>query len=329
MFKKLKRGGKKSGDVIVDGIDKVVISKVDKNKVIKDACRTGNILQFVSRVTGFTLRWMATKETLDGLGSFESDAKSTLWTVNLVSESIKDGTIIQLHNEGYFLSIVDGETKLTEHEDPSTAGEETLLKLSIVEQFVQLEAADGCGHHIGVLNNGDLKAAIATGTEMESHFAPRVIHSAPMENGDHTKSSTEVVNGGAIELEPVENEQEPKEEIKEDGEEKPEKKKSKLVKLKESFRGRRSKSRELLTPKKEATESKGSTDDIAAAETKEGEEVTKTEESTEEKSTEITEKSTEITEKSSEIVESTDTPNVDKIETVEPTNSPEAVTITS
>lgn len=319
MFKKLKRGVKKD----LEGPEKVVITKVDKTKAIKDACRSGNILQLVSRVTGHTLQWMSSKETLDGLGCLDNDAKSTLWTVNLVADSIKEGFIIQLHNEGFYLCIADGETKLTEYEDPAAAGDETLLKVSIVEQFIRLESADDCGHHIGILNNGDLKAAIATGTEMEAHFAPKVIFSTPIENGDHLKNSTEIINGGGVELEPVETPQETesksKEDInKEESEEKPEKKKSKLKKLKESFR-KRSKSQELLAKK-----------DVENKDSKEEIEVTETVETPE--TTEDAPKTEEITTENTDITVSTESPEVvdaDKIEVVESTNESDVVTNTS
>lgn len=300
MFKKLKRGGKKS-----EVEDNVVVNKVDKTKVVKDACRTGNILQLVSRITGHSLQWMASKETLDGLGSLDKEVKSSQWTVNLVSNSVKEGLIIQLHNDGFYLSIVEGETRLAQFDEPSAAGDETFLKVSTVEQFVRLEAADESGHHIGVLNNGDLKAAIATGTEMESHFAPKIVYSVPVENGNHVKNSTEVINGGDIELEPVEAEQEnlnkSKDDIKEDGEDKPEKKQSTLKKLKVSFR-KKTKPQEIQS-KKDTSEPKEVKDDIESKDNVEdapvenGTSENKTDEapSTENATVEITTKSEETT----------------------------------
>lgn len=324
MFKKLKRSGKKSD---VEGNDK--INPVDKTKVVKDACRTGNILQLVSRITGHTLQWMASKETLDGLGSLDKDLKSTLWMVNLISSSAKEGLIIQLHNEGFYLSIVEGETRLSQFDEPSAAGDETFLKVSSVEQFIRLEAADDSGHHIGVLSNGDLKAAIATGTEMESHFAPKIVYSVPVENGNHIKNSTEVLSGGDIELEPVETDNEnlnkSKEDIKE-GDDKPEKKRSTLTRLKESFR-KRSRSQEILN-KKDNSESKDVKDEVESNEPVADVHVENGDITLETPSVEITE--VEVTTKSEEATNITvESEKSDKIEVIESKSSSEAITVAS
>jgi hypothetical protein len=41
-----------------------------------------------------------------------------------------------------------------------------------------LQSVAEVGRHVGILNNGELKSALATGKELDSHFAPRLIVSS-------------------------------------------------------------------------------------------------------------------------------------------------------
>jgi len=159
MLSKLTKNFKKGG--------KGNTSATCKKDHFKLAFKTGNIVQLFSRITGSTLQVTECK-SLDGLGSKDSEASNTLWTVNVIDEHT-----IQLQQEESFLSIVDGEAKLVNKDELS--GDESKLKISFFEQFVLLEAENGCGHHIGILDNGALKSAIATGTENCSHFAVKLI----------------------------------------------------------------------------------------------------------------------------------------------------------
>ena len=70
----------------------------------------------------------------------------------------------------YKSSLTKFKTQVKSDLRSSRVVEKRYFKISIVEQFIRLESADDSGHHIGILSNGDLKAAFATGTEMESHF---------------------------------------------------------------------------------------------------------------------------------------------------------------
>jgi len=146
----------------------------DKSEYLKHLFSSGNVIQLFSRVTGHTLQRTYTKEELDGHGLAKKDAASTLWTIHKISDE-KEELIVHIYQDQDFLSIVDGETKLSKFDNPLVATDETKFKISYTEQFVRLELADGCGHHVGILPSGSLKAAIATGNENASHFAPRVV----------------------------------------------------------------------------------------------------------------------------------------------------------
>lgn len=166
------------------------ISKTSKGAVstskrdhFKKAFKTGNIVQLYSRISGSTLQCNSSK-ALNGLGSKDVDAASTLWTVAVVDEHT-----IQLHQDDMYLSIVEGESKLVTKDESNE--ENTKFKLGFQEQFVLLEAANDCGHHVGVLENGELKSAIATGTENSSHFAVKIIFEQPTESEDKKEETAD------------------------------------------------------------------------------------------------------------------------------------------
>jgi len=150
-------------------------STTQKRDHFKAAFKNGNILQLFSRTTGSTLQ-VNGNNSLDGLGSKSIEATNTLWTVTVVDEKT-----IQLNQDESYLSIVDGEAKLVSKDE---ATEVSKLRLSFQEQFVLLEDVKGCGHHIGILGSGEMKAAIATGAENNSHFALRIVFTAKPETNE-------------------------------------------------------------------------------------------------------------------------------------------------
>lgn len=174
------------------------ISKTSKGAAVstckrdhfKKAFKTGNIVQLYSRISGSTLQCNSSK-VLNGLGSKDVDAASTLWTVAVVDEHT-----IQLHQDDMFLSIVEGESKLVTKDESNE--ENTKFKFGFHEQFVLLEAANGSGHHVGLLENGDLKSAIATGTENSSHFAIKIIFEQPTEVEEKKEETAEELDDTTV-----------------------------------------------------------------------------------------------------------------------------------
>ena len=58
-------------------------------------------------------------------------------------------------------------------------GPETKLRLTMKDKsFVTLESFTKSGNHVGVLNTGQLKSALATGKEVDGQFGVRLIVSA-------------------------------------------------------------------------------------------------------------------------------------------------------
>jgi len=170
-----------------------------KRDHFKRAFKTGNIIQLFSRMTGNTLH-VTVDNTLDALGPKDVDAADTLWTVTVVDEHT-----LQLYQEESYLSIIDGEATLTKKDE--SIEESTKLQINFHEQFVLLSAANNSGHHIGMLENGQLKSAIATGTENNSHFAVKIIFSPSPETtekkeeetADELEGEKDVANGEATE----------------------------------------------------------------------------------------------------------------------------------
>ena len=63
-------------------------------------------------------------------------------------------------------------------QNPAGAGQECKFRLSQNSHFILLESFKEPGKYIGILNTGELKSALATGKENDSHFGVRLIVSA-------------------------------------------------------------------------------------------------------------------------------------------------------
>ena len=52
---------------------------------------------------------------------------------------------------------------------------ETRFRLAQTGQFVTLESLRESGRHVGILQDGQLKPAVATGKEMDAHFGVKLV----------------------------------------------------------------------------------------------------------------------------------------------------------
>jgi len=132
-------------------------------------------VQFISRKSGRTLQIVQAPTgqlVVDGMGPEGPTFYNAHWTV------LNEGNnIVRLYNQSNYLAIVNGSTIIVPVANPAMAGVETKLRLGQTGQFVTLESFKGSGHHIGILQDGSLKSALATGKEMDAHFGVRLIHS--------------------------------------------------------------------------------------------------------------------------------------------------------
>ncbi|VDI79688.1 Hypothetical predicted protein [Mytilus galloprovincialis] len=122
--------------------------------------QTNNVVQLVSRASGRSLQIVMSPTqqlVIDGCGAEGPQAFNTLWTV--VNESNNQ---VRLHNNNNYIAIVNGLTQLV-HMPPGTMhGAETKIQLHQTNQFVTLASCKTVTQHVGVLENGQLKSALAT-----------------------------------------------------------------------------------------------------------------------------------------------------------------------
>ena len=59
--------------------------------------------------------------------------------------------------------------------NPGVTPPETRFRLAQTGQFVTLESLRESGRHVGILQDGQLKPAVATGKEMDAHFGVKLV----------------------------------------------------------------------------------------------------------------------------------------------------------
>jgi len=158
-------------DWTADQINKSIATTATGN--ILSLFQSGNVIQLVSRKSGRSLQIVMGQSgqlVVDGLG--QDGAPNATWTV--VNEGNNQ---VRLHNQHNFLACVGGSI-IVVHMAPGTVhGIETKFQLSQVGQFIYLESLKERGRHVGILDNGQLKPALATGKEQHSQFGVKLLHS--------------------------------------------------------------------------------------------------------------------------------------------------------
>lgn len=136
--------------------------------------QTNNVVQLVSRASGHSLQIVMSPTqqlVVDGNGPEGPQAFNTLWTV--VNEGNNQ---VRLHNNHNYLAIVNGITQIVHMPPGSMHGAETKLQLCQTSQFVTLQSCKNIAQHVGVLENGQLKSALATHrTDNHAMFGVRLI----------------------------------------------------------------------------------------------------------------------------------------------------------
>ncbi|XP_053372802.1 uncharacterized protein LOC123559646 [Mercenaria mercenaria] len=157
-------------DWTADQINKSLATTAQGN--ILNLFQSGNVIQLVSRSSGRNLEILQGPASLvvDGLG--QDGAPNATWTV--VNEGSNQ---VRLHNNNNFLAIINGNTVVIPMPPGTMHGIETKFQLMQRGQFIHLESLKERGRHIGILPNGQLKAALATGKEDHSMFGVRPIYS--------------------------------------------------------------------------------------------------------------------------------------------------------
>lgn len=134
--------------------------------------QSGNVIQLVSRASGRTLQIVQgpTGLVVDGVGP--DNAFNAQWTV--VNEGANQ---VRLHNNNNFLAIINGATVVMHMPPGSVHTNDTKFQMTQLGQFIVFSSMREPGKHIGILPNGQLKAALATGREDHAQFGVRLIHS--------------------------------------------------------------------------------------------------------------------------------------------------------
>lgn len=134
--------------------------------------QSGNVIQLVSRASGRSLQIVQgpTGLVVDGLGP--DNAFNAQWTV--VNEGANQ---VRLHNNNNFLAIINGATVVMHMPPGSVHTNDTKFQMTQLGQFIVFSSMREPGKHIGILPNGQLKAALATGREDHGQFGVRLIHS--------------------------------------------------------------------------------------------------------------------------------------------------------
>lgn len=157
-----------------------VANTISSQAQVLNAFATNNVVQLISRSSGGTLQVVQSSSghlVVDGCGP-DAQAFNNVWTV------INEGNnMVRLHNNNNYLAIVNGTTTVVFMPPGSHHGIETKLRLSTVGQFVLMESCKESGGYVGILNNGSLKSALATGRENHSHFGVRLVSSPYPQQG--------------------------------------------------------------------------------------------------------------------------------------------------
>ncbi|XP_063439390.1 uncharacterized protein LOC134720805 isoform X2 [Mytilus trossulus] len=128
---------------------------------ILETFQTNNVVQLVSRASGHSLQIVESSETkqpvLDGCGKEGPQASNALWTI--VNEGKNQ---VRLHNNNNYIAIVNGITQLVNMPPGTMHGEETKIQLHQTDQFVTMESCKTVAQYVGVLDDGQLKSALAT-----------------------------------------------------------------------------------------------------------------------------------------------------------------------
>ncbi|XP_013409658.1 uncharacterized protein LOC106173169 isoform X1 [Lingula anatina] len=181
---KQKKGGlfgmlEDAGNYISKEVD-YVANKVDSyvqtgNYPMMNNFITNNILQFISRASGRTLQIVMSPDSrliVDGQGPDDPQRYNSHWTV------INEGNrIVRLHNNYNYLCIINGSTMVVNFPQGSHLGNETRLRVVQIGNFVTFESVNEPGRHIGVMPDGTLKSALATGKEDHAQFGVRLVYS--------------------------------------------------------------------------------------------------------------------------------------------------------
>ncbi|XP_064617815.1 uncharacterized protein LOC135481954 isoform X2 [Liolophura sinensis] len=145
--------------------------------------QTQNVVQLVSRSNGQALQIVMSQSgqpVVDGLGAInphghtiQDQPFNTLWTV------INEGkNQVRLHNNNNYLAIVNGNTIVMNIAPGTPHGVESKFQLyQVANQFVTLESCKEYGRHVGILPNGTLKPALATGKDLHGQFGVRLVFS--------------------------------------------------------------------------------------------------------------------------------------------------------
>ncbi|ESO99924.1 hypothetical protein LOTGIDRAFT_230861 [Lottia gigantea] len=139
-----------------------------------DMFKNGNVVQLVSRASGRCLQIVSLPDNsliVDGHGPSDPKAFFTHWTV--VNEGQNQ---VRLHNNNNYLCIANGHTCLAHVGPGVTQGLETKFQLTQTNQFVIFESLKERHRHIGILSDGQLKPAVATGREDHAQFGVNVIY---------------------------------------------------------------------------------------------------------------------------------------------------------
>lgn len=161
----------------VDDLSRNINHAVDgaKSCPLLDNFSNASVIQLVSRSSGKTLQIVMAPTgylVADGLGPEGPSFMHAHWTV------VNEGSnIIRLHNNNNYIGIVNGNTCIVQGVPNAMPGPETKLRLTMKDKsFVTLESFTKSGNHVGVLNTGQLKSALATGKEVDGQFGVRLIY---------------------------------------------------------------------------------------------------------------------------------------------------------
>uniref|UniRef100_A0A2L2YRK9 Uncharacterized protein n=1 Tax=Parasteatoda tepidariorum TaxID=114398 RepID=A0A2L2YRK9_PARTP len=172
--------GKDLGGML-KGLTKVgakALNKVLDHPTLENV-KSGNVIQFVSRITGQSLQILQSPDgrlVLDSLGGDGHQFVNALFSV--VQD--REGYIL-LQNNFNYLAIKDGVAQLYSAGPGGLPTPECRFKVREVlmqNQFVTLECVSERGRYMAVMPNGQMKSSIATsGADQDTHFAIRLIFS--------------------------------------------------------------------------------------------------------------------------------------------------------
>ncbi|GIY72622.1 uncharacterized protein CDAR_215631 [Caerostris darwini] len=169
----------KEASGVLKGLTKVgakALNKVLDHPTLENI-KSGNVVQFISRITGQSLQILQSPDgrlVLDSRGGDGHQFHNAHFTV--VQD--RDGYIM-LHNNFNYLAIKDGIAQLYSAGPTGLPTPECRFKIREVlmhNQFITIENVSERGRYIAILPNGQMKSSIATsGAEQDTHFAVRLI----------------------------------------------------------------------------------------------------------------------------------------------------------